>query len=104
MICLFVVNHLPFYFLKIWRFNGLYEFRIVCIFFFGEKGKGYLPKEKYANYSEFIEAIKPPYFEKVKWKVIDDEKADHPKCFGAATAIHVGSMLLAFVLLAQFLQ
>lgn len=70
----------------------------------GDEGKGYLPKEKYANYSEFIEAIKPPYFEKVKWKVIDDTQKDAPKCFGAATAIQVGTMSLAFVLLAQFLQ
>lgn len=65
-------------------------------------GKGYLPKEKYANYSEFIEAIKPPYFEQVKWEVIDDSIDKDTKCFGAATAIHVGGMSLAFVLLAQF--
>lgn len=67
-----------------------------------EKGKGYLPKEKFANYSQFINEIKPPYFEKIKWEVVDDTQKGHAACFGAANAINVGGMSLAFVLLAQF--
>lgn len=46
-------------------------------------GEGYLPKERYANYSEFIEAIKPPYFENVKWLVVDDTESPHVDCFNA---------------------
>ena len=69
-----------------------------------DSGEGYLPKERYANYSEFIEAIKPPYFEKVKWEVIDDDEANHAECFSAGTASHVGMMTFAIALLARFLQ
>jgi hypothetical protein len=66
-----------------------------------ENGKGYLPKEKYANYSEFIEAIKPPYFEKVKWLVIDDSGSSHPPCFSASNTMQMGIMTLIIVSLAH---
>merc|ERR1712025_678544 len=64
-------------------------------------GEGYLPKERYANYSEFIEAIKPPYFENVKWLVIDDETKPHPPCFSAGTAIKMGIMTIVIASLAN---
>lgn len=63
-------------------------------------GEGYLPKERYANYSEFIEAIKPPYFENVKWLVIDDKASTTP-CFSASTTMQMGIMTLVIVSLAH---
>lgn len=69
-----------------------------------ETGKGYLPKERYANYSQFIEALKPPYFENVKWVVIDDALPNHRSCFSAATSFRVGIMAFVIGLLAHLLH
>ena len=66
-----------------------------------DTGEGYLPRERYANYSEFIEAIKPPYFEKVKWLVIDDSASSYPPCFSASTTMQMGIMTLIIVSLAH---
>merc|ERR1712151_1064030 len=65
-------------------------------------GVGYLPKERYANYSEFIEAIKPPYFEKVKWLVVDDSSSSHLDCFNAGMgSSRLGVAAVAVAAMAQ---
>lgn len=70
-----------------------------------ENGVGYLPKERYANYSEFIEAIKPPYFEKVKWLVVDDSSSSHLDCFNAGMgSFRLGVAAVAVAAMAQLLH
>merc|ERR1719183_2548621 len=66
-----------------------------------DTGEGYLPRERYANYSEFIQAFKPPYFDKVKWLVIDDSGSSYPPCFSASTTMQMGIMTLVIVSLAH---
>lgn len=83
------------------RIQGSYNYDN-CGLLDPDTGEGYLPRERYANYSEFIEAIKPPYFEKVKWLVIDDDAStSYSPCFSASTAMQMGIMTLVIVSLAH---
>ena len=50
-----------------------------------DTGMGYLPKERFANYTEFINAIKPPFFANVEWEIIDSTVDGAPACFNSAT-------------------
>jgi hypothetical protein len=80
--------------------DGSYNYN-GCGLLDADTGEGYLPQEKYANYSEFIQAIKPPYFEKVKWLVINDDVKPHPKCFSAGTTMQMGMVTFVIAALAH---
>jgi hypothetical protein len=44
-------------------------------------GVGYLPTSRYVNASQFIDSIKPPYFEHVNWIEVDDRSfAEDVEC------------------------